>query len=162
MKTAPDKKVFERTLIDSKTGEVLKHEIVKKIGDEPNFIKVYLDCVCAFTGISGTLNPILLELLKHMSYADIEDTEGGQIIYLNAALKRKIATNTGKTVKRLEQALTNFVKTGILRRISIGTYQVNAEFFGKGEWKDIKNIRAIFDFKANKLTADIIKDTVSE
>lgn len=157
MKNSKDKKVFERVIVDREQGEVIKHEVVKRIGDEPAFIKLYLDCVCAFKGISGTLNPILLELLKHMSYANTEELEGGQIIYLNAALKRSISEKTGKTVKRIEQALTNFVKTGILRRIDTGTYQVNAELFGKGDWKDIKNIRATIDFKDNYLKADIIK-----
>ena len=61
-------------------------------------------------------------------------------------------------MKRIEQALTEFVKTGIFKRIATGTYQVNAELFGKGEWKDIKNIRATFDFGNGTIETEIIKN----
>ena len=91
-----------------------------------------------------------------MTYANTSDPNGGQIIYLNAALKKNIALAAGKTVKRVEQAITDFVKTGIFARIATGTYQVNAELFGKGDWKDIKNIRATFDFARGTVETEII------
>lgn len=152
-----DKTVYNRTVIDNDTGEVLNQEIVYKQSPEPNFIKLYLDCLCSFKGISKSLNPILIELLQHMSFASLQDPEGGQIIYLNAELKRRIAKSTNKTVKRVEQALTDFVKANVLKRIAVGTYQVNANLFGRGEWKDIKNIRAKFDFANGTIDAEIIK-----
>ena len=157
-----DKTVYNRTVIDNDTGEIRNQEIVYKQSPEPNFIKLYLDCLCSFKGISKSLNPILIELLQHMSFASLQDPEGGQIIYLNAELKRRIAKNTNKTVKRIEQALTNFVKANVLKRIAIGTYQVNANLFGRGEWKDIKNIRAKFDFANGTIDAEIIKTTTEQ
>jgi len=131
---------------------------------EPPFVKLYLDCLLQFKQVSPSLNPILFELLKYMSYASpLElDPSGGQIIFLNAELKRRIAQTTGKTVKRLEQALTDFVKAKIFRRIAPGTYQVNAELFGKGDWKEISNIRAIFDFKNGRIRAKISKEKTIE
>lgn len=157
-----DKTVYNRTVIDNDTGEIRNQEIVYKQSPEPNFIKLYLDCLCSFKGISKSLNPILIELLQHMSFASLQDPEGGQIIYLNAELKRRIAKNTNKTVKRIEQALTDFVKANVLKRIAIGTYQVNANLFGRGEWKDIKNIRAKFDFANGTIDAEIIKTTTEQ
>lgn len=157
-----DKTVYNRTVIDNDTGEVLNQEIVYKQSPEPNFIKLYLDCLCSFKGISKSLNPILIELLQHMSFASLQDPEGGQIIYLNAELKRRIAKSTNKTVKRVEQALTDFVKANVLKRIAVGTYQVNANLFGRGEWKDIKNIRAKFDFANGTIDAEIIKTNEQE
>lgn len=157
-----DKTVYNRTVIDNDTGEIRNQEIVYKQSPEPNFIKLYLDCLCSFKGISKSLNPILIELLQHMSFASLQDPEGGQIIYLNAELKRRIAKNTNKTVKRIEQALTDFVKANVLKRIAIGTYQVNANLFGRGEWKDIKNIRAKFDFANGTINAEIIKTTTEQ
>lgn len=157
-----DKTVYNRTVIDNDTGEIRNQEIVYKQSPEPNFIKLYLDCLCSFKGISKSLNPILIELLQHMSFASLQDPEGGQIIYLNAELKRRIAKNTNKTVKRIEQALTDFVKANVLKRIAIGTYQVNANLFGRGEWKDIKNIRAKFDFANGTIDAEIIKTTIEQ
>ena len=157
-----EKTVYNRTVIDNDTGEILNQEIVYKQSPEPNFIKLYLDCLCSFKGISKSLNPILIELLQHMSFASLQDPEGGQIIYLNAELKRRIAKSTNKTVKRVEQALTDFVKANVLKRIAVGTYQVNANLFGRGEWKDIKNIRAKFDFANGTIDAEIIKSTEQE
>lgn len=155
MKT-DNKIVYERTIIEN--GNIIEQEFIHKRGIEPPFVKLYLDCLCNFKGLSKSLNPILLEFLKYMTYANTSDSNGGQIIYLNAALKKNIATATGKTVKRIEQAITDFVKTGIFNRIATSTYQVNAELFGKGDWKDIKNIRATFDFGKRTIQTEIIKN----
>lgn len=157
MKTK-NKVTYERTVVDHESGEILEQEFIYRRGAEPPFIKLYLDCLCDFKGLSKSLNPILLEFLKYMTYANTSDPNGGQIIYLNAALKRNIATATGKTVKRIEQAITDFVKTGVFARIATGTYQVNAELFGKGDWKDIKNIRATFDFAKGTIETEIVKE----
>lgn len=155
MKT-DNKIIYERTIIEN--GNIIEQEFIHKRGIEPPFVKLYLDCLCNFKGLSKSLNPILLEFLKYMTYANTSDSNGGQIIYLNAALKKNIATATGKTVKRIEQAITDFVKTGIFNRIATSTYQVNAELFGKGDWKDIKNIRATFDFGKRTIQTEIIKN----
>ncbi len=152
-----DKATYVRTVVDHISGEVLKEEWVHKRGVEPPFIKLYLDCLCDFKGLSKSLNPILLEFLKYMTYASTDDPNGGQVIYLNAALKKNIAIATGKTVKRIEQAITDFVKTGVFSRIATSTYQVNAALFGKGDWRDIKNIRATFDFGKGTVETEIIK-----
>ena len=157
MKTE-DKVTYERTIVDHESGEILEQEFIHRRGAEPPFIKLYLDCLCDFKGLSKSLNPILLEFLRYMTYANTQDINGGQIIYLNAQLKRNIASATGKTVKRIEQAITDFVKTGVFRRVATGTYQVNADLFGKGDWKDIKNIRATFDFKNGTVEAEMITD----
>lgn len=157
MKTE-DRLTFERTIVDHQNGTIISQEFIHKRVAEPPFIKLYLDCLCDFKGLSKSLNPILLEFLKYMTYANCQENNGGQIIYLNAEMKRQIGISTGKTVKRIEQALTDFVKTGVFKRIATSTYQVNAELFGKGDWKDIKNIRAIFDFGKGEIQTEIIKE----
>lgn len=155
MKT-DNKVTYERIVVDHNNGEIISEEYIHKRGVEPPFVKLYLDCLCDFKGLSKSLNPILLEFLKYMTYANVDEPNGGQVIYLNAALKKNIATATGKTVKRIEQAITDFVKTGVFSRIATSTYQVNAELFGKGDWKDIKNIRATFDFGEGTIETEII------
>lgn len=157
-----DKVTYERVVVDHETGVVTQEEFIHRRGAEPPFIKLYLDCLCNFKGLSKSLNPILLEFLKYMTYANTAEPSGGQVIYLNAALKKQIALNTEKTVKRIEQAITEFVKSGIFRRIATGTYQVNADLFGKGDWKDIKNIRATFDFGNGTVETEIIREETEE
>jgi Firmicute plasmid replication protein (RepL). len=146
--------------IDYSSGEVVIEENVtnRKRSIEPPFVKLYLDCLLTYKDLSKSLNPILAEFLKYMSYANVTDNQGGQIIYLNAEMKRQIAKATGKTVKRIEQALTDFVKSGVFRRVATSTYQVNANLFGRGDWKDISNIRATFDFATGEVSAEIEKN----
>lgn len=153
-----EKVTFERVKIDHTTGEITSQEFIHRYSNEPAYIKLYLDCISQLNGFSKSLNPILVEFLKYMTYADRHLNDGGQIIYLNGQLKREIAKATGKTVKRIEQAITDFCKAKIFKRIATSTYQVNPYLFGKGDWKDIKNIRATIDFGAKTVeNLEIIK-----
>lgn len=151
--------IHTKQTIDYSSGEITYEEnkISKKKSVEPPFVKLYLDCLLTYKDLSKSLNPILGEFLKYMSYANMSENQGGQIIYLNAEIKRQIAKATGKTVKRIEQALTDFVKTNVFKRIATSTYQVNADLFGRGEWKDISNIRATFNFATGKVNTKIEK-----
>lgn len=149
----------ERLVVDKQSGEIIREETVRRIATEPQFIKLYIDSLFTFKGLSKSLNPILLALIQYMTYASSKDMNGGQIIYLNRHLKEKIAEQVNKGVPRVEQALTQFVKAGIFNRIATGTYQVNPSLFGKGEWKEIKNIRATYDYGAGTVETEIIKET---
>ncbi len=156
MQQKTDKKVYEEHIV-TQEGEVIQSKTIYKGQTEPSYVKLYLDCLLTFKGLAKGLNPILLELLRYMSYADVDGEHGGQIIYTNRAMKKRIADNLGVSVKRIEQVLTQLIRANIFSRIDVGTYQVNPSIFGKGEWKDIKNIRATFDFNSKEVTADIVK-----
>lgn len=160
-KSTNDKVTYVHQIINE-DGEIVEKETTYRRSAEPPFIKLYIDCLCNFKGLSTSLNPILLEFLKYMTYANIDAPHGGQIIYMNKAMKEEVAKKVGKTLKRVEQALTDFVKSGIFIRIATGTYQVNADLFGKGDWKDIKNIRATFNFADGTVTAEIEKEDVND
>jgi hypothetical protein len=93
-----------------------------------------------------------------MTYAgDDEDEFGGQIIIVNKYLKKLISKSCNLSYIRVEQALTDFVRAGYFRRVDVGTYQVNPNFFGKGEWRDIEKIKATFNFNNGEVVAEIIK-----
>lgn len=152
-----DKALYQEVVLDQETGEVTRHKTVYKAADEPDFVKLYIDCVLTLKGLKKGLNPILLGFLRFMSYADINGIEGGQIIFVNKMMKQTIADSLGVTVKRIDQAITEFVKGGIFKRIAVGTYQVNPNLVGKGEWKDIKNIRATFDFGNREVMSAVVE-----
>ena len=161
------KKVYyerqESTIVtDETTGEVIsqskRNVTSSKLPDEPPFIKLYLDCLCKFKDIQISFNSILIEFLKNASWANQDfNGNGGQVLYLNKMLKEYIAKKCNVSLKRVEQAITEFVKKGIMRRLGVGTYQFNPSLFGKGEWSDIYNIRAVFDFGTGEAIAQIIK-----
>lgn len=146
-----------RERLEYKEGELIESEVVYKQGIEPPFVKLYLDCISVLRNYPKSINPILFELLKYMSYASIEDEsdEGGQVIYTNAHLKRKIAEHCGVSLKRVDQALGNLVSSGCIRRVAKATYQVNPSYFGKGYWKDIKAIRAKINFNTGEIETQI-------
>lgn len=109
---------------------------------EPEYIKLYIDE--KRTGTEKRISPILIEFVKYMTCANSDSPYGGQLIFVNMFMKEQIAETLGLSVKRIEQAITDFVKNGIFDRVYTGTYQVNPYIFGKGNWEDINSVRAIF------------------
>ena len=90
-----DKALYQEVVLDQETGEVTRHKTVYKAADEPDFVKLYIDCVLTLKGLKKGLNPILLGFLRFMSYADINGIEGGQIIFVNKMMKQTIADSLG-------------------------------------------------------------------
>lgn len=151
-----DKKLFEEHVI-TQEGEVVSSKTVYSTQTEPDFVKLYIDCVFAVKGVRKGINPIFLAFLEHMTYANSNVKYGGQIIYVNKALKSAIADKLGLKLDSVNKALYELVKSQIFTRVDVGTYQVNPNIVGRGEWKDIKNIRATFDFGNREVVADIVK-----
>ena len=132
----------ENTTVDTQTGEVLKRETTVQFSKEPGFVKLYFDCLGVYIkndGLSASLNDMLLEVLHRASYA-----QDGQIVHLGAYDKEQIYKATHKSMRRLEQAITTWVKNRVLIRVARGIYQVNPFIFGRGDWRDIANLRATF------------------
>lgn len=143
--------------IDYTTGEIMEKQEITHIkkGVEPNYIKLYINTLLAFKELPKSLNPILIQFLNYMSYADTTEKNGGQKIYVNIDMKKDIAKNLKLSVESINKGLFQLVKSGIFKRIGTGTYQVNPYMFGKGEWKDISAIRATFDFNTGEIITDI-------
>ena len=134
----------EETEVDYQTGEVTRRKHTVQFEPEPNYIKLYLDCLGVFSGNAGwsvSLNEIFIELLKLVSYADDD-----QLVTVNAYVKKRIAEKTGKSVRRIEQALQSWIDNKVLFRVARGTYQLNPYLFGRGDWRDVKNLRSSIDF----------------
>lgn len=151
--------VNDRYYIDYNSGEVIKEEHIQQVkkGVEPPFVKLYLEHIMAFSDIPKNTSPILLEILKRTTYADKKDPDGGQIIYLNSALRDDISKIVKKSRSTIDHSIADFVKANFLKKIVEGKYQLNPHLFGKGEFKDISNIRATYDYKNRAVTAEIIE-----
>lgn len=151
-----DKQVYTEAVI-TEEGEVISSKTVYKTQKEPDFVKLYIDCVFTVKGVKKGFNPIFVAFLEYMSYSDANSQYGGQIIYVNKAMKTAIAKKVGLSIVSVNNAITDFVKKGIFKRVDVGTYQVNPNIVGRGQWADIKNIRATFDFGNREVLADIVK-----
>jgi hypothetical protein len=152
--------VNDRYFIDYTSGEVIREEHIQQIrkGVEPAFVKLYLEHIMAFSDIPKNTCPILLEILKHTTYADKKDPDGGQIVYLNSALRDDISKIVKKSRSTIDHSIAHFVKADFMKKIVEGKYQLNPHLFGKGEFKDISNIRATYDYKAKAVKAEIIEN----
>ena len=131
--------------IDHTTGEVCRSKQTIQFAPEPNYIKLYLDCLGVFSGnvgLSVSLNEIFIEVLKLVSYADDD-----QLVTINGYIKKRISEKTGKSIRRIDQALQLWVETNVLIRVARGTYQLNPYLFGRGDWRDIESLRANLDFR---------------
>lgn len=152
-----DKQVYTEVVATTE-GEVVSHKTVYKNTSEPDFVKLYVDCVFTVKGVKKGFNPIFVAFLEYMSYSDANSPYGGQIIYVNKAMKATIANKVGLSIASVNSAITDFVKKGLFKRVDVGTYQVNPNIVGLGSWADIKNIRATFDFGNGEVVADIVKE----
>jgi hypothetical protein len=103
--------VAEEFVTDFNTGEVASKKTTTQrdtvIAVEPNYVKLYLDCLATYYSVPVSSSPILLALLSIATYAN---KENGLIIFLNKMLKEKIAKQCNVSLTRVEHAITDFVK----------------------------------------------------
>lgn len=143
------KKITKETIrqtIDYETGEIT-HEVEEKeamVGNEPNYIKLYLDNITALNGLTKGSSDILFQLLKYMSYDNL--------IILNPFIKQKIQEELGlKNMQSLNNAISKLTKRDILQNVGRGTYRANPFILGKGKWQDIKKIRLTVEIEKDKI-----------
>lgn len=139
------------TLIIDKNGEYVSKRANRTLswGDEPPYVKMYLDSLLYLKDLPKGYNVILNALLKRMSYAGDSD---GQVIVVNKAVKERISKEVGVSISRIENVMGDLTKGDLLYRIDRGMYRVNPNFFGKGDWQDIARLRLEITFDANGKT----------
>ena len=159
MKKNREKTITQRIEIkqvNNVTGEILQESqsIKRKVGREPDFIKLYLDDVMMLSHIPKSKSDILYLLLRKMNY----DNE----ITVVASHKRAIAQEVGCSVINIDKTLALLVEKGVLFRKERGIYIANPLLFGKGNWENIEELRLSIDYKrtANnkKIAASISYD----
>jgi hypothetical protein len=151
---------IKTTTTKSGNGMNLKEEKTERIliAQEPTYIKLYLNTLLAFKELPKQMSPLLLELLKLMSFADPDSDHGGQLIVLSSIVKESILKRLDIKLNTLNHGLVKLSKCGILKRLGLNTYQANPNMFGRGEWSDIKLLQATFDFINGTVKADIESD----
>lgn len=130
------------TIVDTSTGEIKTISSTKEniVDREPDYIKLYIDNIIKLNDLPNATNGILNNILKNMSYENE--------IVLVAHVKNRIANEMGIKVNTIDQNLRRLVSKGILTRVGRGVYKANPFLFGRGKWKDIKELR--MSIKYNK------------
>ena len=140
------KQQITRTEVDHETGETLKETVNETLryNEEPAFIKVYLQDILYLSDMPKRYDKVLFELVKRAQWANRDQ---GMTITLSSGSKRLIAKQLGlNSISLISNALTDFVKAKILKRIETGVYALNPNLFGKGDWQDIAKLRLDVDY----------------
>lgn len=107
----------------------MKKEILK------NYLKTLLEMLD--TNISKTDKKItmLLEMLKK---ANVE--EGKLQLITNSTIKKQISGLSNLSVSAVNNAISQFIKVGIIERKDFGVYIFNPKYFGNVEWEKIDSV----------------------
>ncbi len=149
-----EKIITETTRYDYESGEIVRSEKQQAYkSDEPDYVKFYIRAWCDFKAIKGINTNFLYSILPYMSYAN---EELGQIISLSTFIKEQIAQKLGwkaTTVRnRFADEFAKLCKQNVLKRVGKNAYQVNPELIGKGQWKDIRKLKATFNLETGEIT----------
>lgn len=136
-------KEISSVVVNNETGEILESKDYKErmVETEPEFIKIYLRDIERLANLPKGCSNVMYCLLRYMTY----DNE----VLLTAYAKHKIAETLNTSLQTLDVQIKNLVEQGILTRIARGSYLVNPNLFGRGQWKDIKNIRLTITYDAD-------------
>lgn len=141
------------TEYNSETGE-LSRVIVQDayVGKEPDYIKIYTDCMLVLNRLNPALSPFIIAFSRWMTYANFSQEEFRCTVQTNEIVRRDVANYVGVSDARVKQAIKELVEAEIFIPLTIdgkkkrGIYFVNPWVVGKGEWKDIKQLRGQFEF----------------
>jgi hypothetical protein len=142
---------YEKETIDKETGESLKIYSEAIVPKEPDYVKLYLENITKLNDVQGWTDPVLHELLKLMNYRNE--------IVLNAAVKKRMAVEIKISTRTIDNALSMLVKKSINFREDTGLYKGNPFLFGKGEWRDIRELRmtVIFNKGGQNISTEVLK-----
>jgi len=126
------------TIVDENGS--LKKEInhnVAVLPTEPPYVKMYLNDLGNILGLKNRTKQVLSLLVKKLDY------EG--MITLVASSKDRIAAQINTTRQVVDNSIRDLTKKQILKRISNGEFEMNPNYFARGDWKTISRRRE--DFK---------------
>lgn len=150
---------IDRT-IDSLTGEILAEHTkiidLKPMEQEPDYVKFYIEDMGRMMGLQDGHRSILLYVAASVSY-------DGTLSMTNYR-KGRIACTLGCSKRSIDNAISEFVKQGILVRIARGEYELDPHLFARGRWVDIRQRRLKFSAKItySPTTGRTIETEVSE
>ena len=150
------KVTFQQETVDRETGESLKTYSESIVPREPDYVKLYLESITKLNDVQGWTDPVLHELLKLMNYRNE--------IVLNAAVKKRMAVEIKISTRTIDNALSMLVKKNIIFREDTGLYKGNPFLFGKGEWREIRELRmtVVFNNEGQTMSTEVRKGDLND
>jgi hypothetical protein len=127
----------------NETGEILStlnsRTFVEEV--EPKFVKVYMEDLMYLEKMPLGYGAILWQLVRLMNFET-------NVVNLTPQLREDITKNLGCSIHSVNQAISSFMKIGLISSTRRGTYVMNPYVFGKGSWQDVKKIRAEIEWSS--------------
>lgn len=122
------------TYVDFQTGETIEttHHKVSRLPTEPPYIKQYqhfMDDLAAISNLPRNAARVLTLLVSKIDYDGV--------VSLNASSRKRIAKACDISNGSLRNALSDLIKSDVLKRINPNEFEVNPNYFAKGKWRDI-------------------------
>lgn len=139
-------KEIQTNTLDVTTGELLMNKTEKTtvVENEPDYIKLYLADIMKLSNVPRSTSDILYCLLRFMSY----DND----IVIISAIKKKICKELKLSMDSINKGIQTLMRKEILIRKDTGLYAVNPFLFGRGKWKEIKELRLSIVYNENGRT----------
>ncbi len=134
--------VLERRerVIDQTTGEILQDKTnvisFNQMPEEPAYVKLYIDDLSRLNKLTPGETKILLYVAARADYEGIAS--------LPLGIKNRIATSAGCSTSAVSSAISKFCNEKILKRLDVGVYELNPDYFARGKWREIRERRKAF------------------
>ena len=132
-------------------GEI--QEVNKKVQfqyeKEPAYVKLYIADLMLLNGLPKSHTTVLYGLFKYMRYAD---EENGQVVVVSSYIKNQIVKNNPNEIQNVQtvsNAISNLKRKGILIEVGRAAYLINPNVIGKGDWRDISELRMTLTYNSN-------------
>jgi hypothetical protein len=126
--------------IDTNTGEVIhdKTNVISfsQMPEEPAYVKLYIDDLSRLSKLTPGETKILLYVAARADYEGIAS--------LPLGIKNRIATSAACSASAVSSAISKFCNEKILKRLDVGVYELNPDYFARGKWREIRERRKAF------------------
>lgn len=148
---------------DYNTGEITDKYVgtrVTKAGNEPNYVKLYVNDVAKLEGLSSSVFHVLFSIVCQMDY--------NNAVSITYGAKERIAKAHDITIKTVNNAIYDLLRAGLIKRAAKGEYFVDSAYFARGKWAKVLEARAAFalhinyDPKADERTVTLEVDGKAE
>lgn len=151
---------FERieTVVDGVTGECLSEQrnviTISPLPPEPAYVKMYIEDLGKLLDLQSGHRDILLYVAATVAYDGL--------VSMTSLRKSRIAAVLKCSIRSIDNAITEFVKRGILLRVGRAEYELNPHLFARGNWKEIRERRLSFtakiSYSSTGRTIEVSKD----
>jgi predicted transcriptional regulator len=141
-----------KNTVSTDENGVIKHE--EKVNLINTRTESQKDFVYAFTKSIGYLSQLTKSEINTL-FGMFKYTTMQNKIFVNKSMKQEISDDMHINFQTVENAITSLAKKGMIGRLDRGVYCLNPEFFGKGDFNNLKKIKIFQEFDFNERTQKV-------